>query len=311
MKKIRNVIISISLVFFISIGMTVPKAVYASDGWGNYGDNITWTFTESTGVLELKGTGEMPDEDAPWDSYKKGIKEVIIGEGITSISRYSFRDYSELSTVSLPSSLKVIDYGAFRNCSALTSINLPENLSEIERYAFADCGLRYIQVKAPVDLPSCCFGYCDSLEMAKLEEGVKSINSGFSFCDQLKAIYVPRTTLEIEGLNNVDIYGYPNTAAWEYAGKTEGVNFIDVSTPEGKASWDKLWDECVNRGKQKGDVNQDGKIDLTDAQLALEAALMITNLVGDNKTNADVNGNDKVDLEDAQQILKIALGITS
>lgn len=58
-----------------------------------------------------------------------------------------------------------------------------------------------------------------------------------------------------------------------------------------------------------GDVNEDGYINLVDAQLTLKAALKIQPLEEDKKLLADVNRDGTVNLLDAQLILKRALKI--
>lgn len=58
-----------------------------------------------------------------------------------------------------------------------------------------------------------------------------------------------------------------------------------------------------------GDVNQDTKVDLTDAQLVLKAALKIISLNEEQRLLADVTMDGKVDLADAQIVLKKALKI--
>ena len=55
------------------------------------------------------------------------------------------------------------------------------------------------------------------------------------------------------------------------------------------------------------DNNQ--KIDLTDAQIILKAALKIIPLEGSAEKAADVDQNGKIDLTDAQLVLKKALKI--
>lgn len=57
----------------------------------------------------------------------------------------------------------------------------------------------------------------------------------------------------------------------------------------------------------KGDVNGDGKADLTDAQIVLKAALRILSLSDEGL--ADVNEDSQLTLEDAQLVLKAALHI--
>ena len=78
MKKIGKYVIFFC--FFLAIGFILPKEVYASDGWGTFGDNITWTFTESTGVLELKGSGDMPeiDRNTPGIVMQEKLKKYLL-----------------------------------------------------------------------------------------------------------------------------------------------------------------------------------------------------------------------------------------
>lgn len=58
-----------------------------------------------------------------------------------------------------------------------------------------------------------------------------------------------------------------------------------------------------------GDVDGNGTINLTDAQLALKGSLKVVELEEWQKAAADVDGKDGVTLNDAQRILKRALGI--
>jgi hypothetical protein len=63
---------------------------------GTCGENLTWVFDDSTGVLTISGTGEMEDYDsnneAPWTLIKDNIKEVIIENGVTGIAQQAFID---------------------------------------------------------------------------------------------------------------------------------------------------------------------------------------------------------------------------
>lgn len=59
------------------------------DKTGRCGDNVTYKYSEATGLLIIQGNGAMSDGsskyEAPWDTYKEKIKTVVIGEGVTSI----------------------------------------------------------------------------------------------------------------------------------------------------------------------------------------------------------------------------------
>lgn len=59
----------------------------------------------------------------------------------------------------------------------------------------------------------------------------------------------------------------------------------------------------------RGDADQNGKVNLSDASLVLRAALGIVSLDGTGKLAADADGNGTINLSDASLILKMALGI--
>lgn len=65
----------------------------------------------------------------------------------------------------------------------------------------------------------------------------------------------------------------------------------------------------IDGGFSLGDVNLDHKVDLSDAQMALKAALNIIELSSMQSLAADANKDGKVDLNDAQKILRAALNI--
>ena len=97
---------------------------------GKCGENITFKLT-GDGVLTLSGSGAMPALEYDWKSYQpicgwgdyiSSIKRIIIEDGITSISQYSFYDCENLTEVSIPSSIKAIGYEAFHWCHNITKV---------------------------------------------------------------------------------------------------------------------------------------------------------------------------------------------
>ena len=118
---------------------------WTADNMKNYGGTITWiggqlygesTFwnLSETGELRIWGVGEMPDEyfeshqydDAPWYDEHDSIKTLIIEEGITYISSMAFRDCTNLSSITIPSTLAELGDGAFFECSAISSIYISD-----------------------------------------------------------------------------------------------------------------------------------------------------------------------------------------
>ena len=109
---------------------------------GKFG-NFTWEVSKSDAnstvydVLTISGSGEMNGK-YPWSDYKKQIKTVIIGEGVTSIGDMAFNGCSSLKSVTIPAGVTSIGEYAFIGCSAMTSLTFAEGsqLQTIGDYAF-------------------------------------------------------------------------------------------------------------------------------------------------------------------------------
>ncbi len=104
------------------------------------GSNATWSLNTQTGVMTIEGTGAM------WDcgrfesgylpppgfaessiDYRKYIKKVIISSGITSIGFCAFGDNINLIEITIPESVKYIDFNAFSGSTSLSTICLYKN----------------------------------------------------------------------------------------------------------------------------------------------------------------------------------------
>jgi hypothetical protein len=73
--------------------------------------------------------------------YPEGKPDDIynINEGVTKIYMNAFINASKLTSIILPESLNIIDFGAFENCVSLKSIILPKNIDIISSLAFNNC----------------------------------------------------------------------------------------------------------------------------------------------------------------------------
>ena len=128
-------------IFTLSILALMPLLAMADDQKGTCGDNLTWTYTESTKTLTIEGTGKMYDYsmEAPWNTHSTSIQTIEIGDGVTSIGQGAFVLCYSMTSVSIPNSVTKIGEGAFTACGALTSITIPANVSAIDGEAFLGC----------------------------------------------------------------------------------------------------------------------------------------------------------------------------
>lgn len=142
---------------------------------------------------------------------------------VTMIGKKAFyMECTSLTTVSLPSTVKIIGDYAFYGCSALTSVTLPDGLEEIGHDAFGETGLTSIALPASltyigsgafsfsqlteVTIPgsvttlfSGAFSNCEKLVKATIGEGITVIPSSlFSYCVSLTTVSLPLTLRTIE-----------------------------------------------------------------------------------------------------------------
>ena len=140
MKKLVSLLLSFTML--LSIVSVVDFSAFADTlTTGKCGENVTYSFDESTGVLTISGTGDMnqwPEDDSPWYADAR-IKTLIIDEGVTSIGDRAFQNCSNLSNIQFPNSLTLINGDAFLNCTSLASVTIPDGVKRIHNSAFEGC----------------------------------------------------------------------------------------------------------------------------------------------------------------------------
>ena len=116
----------------------VSKAPIAD---GTCGATLIWELY-ADGTLEISGTGDMANysgSNSPWVSYREQIKEVTVGNGVTSIGQYAFYNCDALTKAVISDSVKTINYSAFAGCGTLTEVVLGRNVTTIGDDVFENC----------------------------------------------------------------------------------------------------------------------------------------------------------------------------
>ena len=109
------------------------------------------------------------------------------------IGDLAFEGCSGLTSLKLPSDIRLIGRDAFEGCSGLTSITLPSGVTEIGSSAFYGCsGLTSITLPSGVTwIGHSAFYGCSGLTSITLPSGVTEIGkSAFANCSGLTSIYV-------------------------------------------------------------------------------------------------------------------------
>ena len=104
---------------------------------GSCGYNLNCTL-DSDGVLTIEGEGTILESNNELREYRKLINEVVFNAPIEEIGAFVFNECSNLRHISLPDSVKKIDYLAF-SYSALEDATLGNNVKTIEHAAFYGC----------------------------------------------------------------------------------------------------------------------------------------------------------------------------
>ena len=190
--------------------------VAKADDSGMYGDNVTYTFEESTGTLIISGTGAMKDfmttADCPWWNYKEKILKLVINPGIEVIGAYSFMDCTNLTTIVFSDDIKSIGAYSFSGCFNIKDVNISD-LSVWCGIKFDSNPLSYAQnlcvdgkpiydVVIP-DGVTCinkyAFASYKNLKSIKFSDTVSRIDSlAFYKCINLKTIEIPNSVTSID-----------------------------------------------------------------------------------------------------------------
>lgn len=119
--------------------------------------------------------------------------ELVIPDGVTTISDRAFNGYSSLKSVKLGSGLVSIGSYAFAWCTSLASVVIPDNVKELGSNAFYECeALADITISANIEkIATSSFEKCNSLKTIWIPDGVKEIDSNaFHKCQKLEKVYI-------------------------------------------------------------------------------------------------------------------------
>ena len=181
MKKI-----TILVLLFVAGILLKGTCLYATVYEGMCGEHVSWTLDSETKVLTISGTGEMYHDghfsDAlHWhgQNLNSAFQSVVIEQGVTSVGYWAFANCSNLTSVSLPEGITIVEKNAFFN-SGITSIILPNSVTDVQDGAFEDCtklvscdlgrGIKHIGKN--------CFWDCTTLKSLKWSDCLETIGGG-------------------------------------------------------------------------------------------------------------------------------------
>ena len=166
---------------------------------GKCGDSVTWSL-DSNGILTISGSGAMTDytnypwPNTPWYDYRRDISSVVVKEGVTTIGDFAFSE-TNLTSVSIPSTVTSIGNGAFDTCYHIKSVNIPVGVKSIGDEAFYCCSsLGEIIIPSTVETIGFSAFSCTNITEIVIPDSVKSLGvSVLEGCLLLERVTLPKT----------------------------------------------------------------------------------------------------------------------
>ncbi|MBR2886313.1 MAG: leucine-rich repeat domain-containing protein, partial [Clostridia bacterium] len=180
---------------------------------GTCGTNATWDLGED-GTLYILGKGAITDPSSYIiynNKYNnsKGvtIKNIVIGEGITSTCERAFYGCDSVESVVIPSSIICIGDNAFYACTKVSRVYISDiakwcNIGFINEYAnpllYAHSLYLNNELVTNLEIPEgttsikdFAFFYCTSVQSVKIPTTITNIGfSAFSRCSNLNGVYI-------------------------------------------------------------------------------------------------------------------------
>jgi len=214
----KGLVLTVAIFICISIqaAVTLSEAVYAQED-----DH------EPTRALGLRFTpiNNFTGYEVSW-GYATAT-EIVIPETynflpVVKIANWGFTFATNITSVTIPSSVTEIGLAAFESCRSLACVNIPDGVSTIGSSAFAGCySLTDINIPESVtDIGGDAFAYCHSLTSITLPSGITVIAANtFVGCESLTSIRIPVNVMGIneyafagcEGLTSINI---PSSVSW-------------------------------------------------------------------------------------------------
>jgi hypothetical protein len=149
-----------------------------------------FTFTTNNGAITITGyTGSGGTVVIP---------ETINGYPVTTIGEAAFEYDFAISNVVILDGITSISAMAFWVCTNLCGITIPDSVTNIGDYAFSNCGFTRFIIPANVTIGSGMLSYCPSLTNVVIANGVTSISDGmFGGCGEVGTITIPNSLRNI------------------------------------------------------------------------------------------------------------------
>ena len=126
------------------------------------------------------------------NTYTDGVGEIRFEGNVSTIGENAFA-WSNITSITLPESVRTISNTAFYNCESLAEVELPEGVSYIGYQSFAYC-TSITDMTLPDSLTSIgsnAFYGCNALASITIGSGLTQVEeNAFNYCNKLRKVYI-------------------------------------------------------------------------------------------------------------------------
>ena len=211
--------------------MIATGAIQAKDYDFKYG-GLYYKITKKTGIVfyEVKVVPEKAGSVYPYYSdgneptgavtipkdFTRKVGDFFCSYTVTEIGKSTFYGCEDITSVTIPGSVKTIEALAFFQCMALKSITIPNSVTAIGEKAFMYCEtLKSVNLPDGIqEIKTAAFWRCHALQSIDIPASVTTIGyDAFSYCKALQSIHIPASVTaigkeafwECTGLQSIDI----------------------------------------------------------------------------------------------------------
>ena len=296
--------------------ITIPDSVTSI---GQYAFCVCTSLTEITIPDSVTSIGECVFSGCT------GLTEITIPDSVKYIGEEAFKDCTNLKSITFLGSKTGIKEGAFSNCDADIKFTTEDTYGQEGEVASVATNVTQLTVKHKEGkIPAGAYKDGKRLKEVTLEEGITLIeDDAFANCDNLEKIVIPKSVTGIHYTaftydTKLTMYGYKDTYAERYA-EMFGFPFValdDSDTPPVTTTTTTSTTETtpttaapITGGLVCGDINLDGRVDITDAVLLNKFCSGAITLDDTAKKNADCNGDGEPGSGDAVVLLQFLVHI--
>lgn len=246
---------------------------------------------------------------------------VSLPSTLKRIGKYAFKDCTGLKQLTVPDGVSLIDYAAFEGCHALTSLSLGHGLEEIGYYVFADCiGLNHLQLPETLHVIGVgAFSHCTGLRRVNTGNGVTTIGAdAFLGCRALSNVTLGLSTDSIapgafhgcSSLANLTVMSeLPPIIDVETFDATHyaTVKLIVPQFALDNYICDLIWTLFQNKASLEEEVNP-GDVNLDGEVNIVDVNEVIDAILTTGDTGIDVNGDGELNIVDVNAVIDIILG---